>query len=176
MVRSLPEPSYNWRPLFPTFKGWYSSWPSTSVVSESTDSTNHELKVLYKKKKKEILESLKKPQNFYLHSIYIVLGIIITQRWFKGFPSGVSGKESACPFRRCRRHEFDPWVWKISWRRKWQPTPVSWPGNPMDRVAWQATAHRVTKETRLSTTQQQSCIPVVDSFWYLAKLIQLGKG
>ena len=20
--------------------------------------------------------------------------------------------------------EFDPWVWKIPWKRKWQPTPV----------------------------------------------------
>ena len=24
----------------------------------------------------------------------------------------------------CRRHEIDPWVGKIPWRRKWQPTPV----------------------------------------------------
>ena len=23
----------------------------------------------------------------------------------------------------CRRPEFDPWVGKIPWRRKWQPTP-----------------------------------------------------
>ena len=28
----------------------------------------------------------------------------------------------------CRRHEFDPWVWKIPWRRKWQPIPVFLPG------------------------------------------------
>ena len=28
----------------------------------------------------------------------------------------------------CRRSGFDPWVWKIPWRRKWQPTPVSSPG------------------------------------------------
>ena len=28
----------------------------------------------------------------------------------------------------CRRCEFDPWVWKIPWRRKWQPTPVCLPG------------------------------------------------
>ena len=35
-----------------------------------------------------------------------------------------SGKES-------RRHKicgFDPWVGKIPWRRKWQPTPVFLPG------------------------------------------------
>ena len=29
----------------------------------------------------------------------------------------------------CRRREFDPWARKITWRRKWQPTPVFLPGN-----------------------------------------------
>ena len=33
------------------------------------------------------------------------------------------------------------------WRRKWQPTPVFFPGNPMDRGAWRATVHGVTKES-----------------------------
>ena len=27
-----------------------------------------------------------------------------------------------------RRPEFDPWVRKIPWRRKWQPAPVFLPG------------------------------------------------
>ena len=27
-----------------------------------------------------------------------------------------------------RRPGFDPWVGKIPWRRKWQPTPVFLPG------------------------------------------------
>ena len=31
----------------------------------------------------------------------------------KGFPGGLSGKESTCQCRRCRRHGFDPWVGKI---------------------------------------------------------------
>ena len=55
-----------------------------------------------------------------------------------------SDKESTC---QCRRHAFNPWVGKIPWSRKWQPTPV-WVclGNPMDRRAWQATVHGVTKE------------------------------
>ena len=30
--------------------------------------------------------------------------------------------------RRGKRLGFDPWVWKIPWRRKWQPTPVFMPG------------------------------------------------
>ena len=28
----------------------------------------------------------------------------------------------------CGRPRFDPWVGKIPWRRKWQPTPVLLPG------------------------------------------------
>ena len=31
------------------------------------------------------------------------------------------------------------------WRRKWQPTPVSLPENPMERGAWRATVHGVAR-------------------------------
>ena len=34
------------------------------------------------------------------------------------------GKELTCQCRRRRRPGFDPWVWKIPWRRKWQPILV----------------------------------------------------
>ena len=37
-------------------------------------------------------------------------------------------KEPACHCKRCKRHEFDPWVGKIPWRRAWQSTPVFLPG------------------------------------------------
>ena len=37
----------------------------------------------------------------------------------------IVGKEHTC---QCRRPGFDPWVGKIPWRRAWQPTPVSLPG------------------------------------------------
>ena len=39
-------------------------------------------------------------------------------------PRGLGGKEAGC---RCRRHELDPWLGKIPWRRKWQLTPVFLP-------------------------------------------------
>ena len=39
-------------------------------------------------------------------------------------PRGRSGKEPTCQCRRHRRHWFNPWVRKIPWRRKWQPTLV----------------------------------------------------
>ena len=45
-----------------------------------------------------------------------------------GFPGDVSGKEPTCQCRRHKRHEFDPWVGKITWRMKWQPTLLFLPG------------------------------------------------
>ena len=44
-----------------------------------------------------------------------------------GIPGWLSSKESTCQCRRCR---FDPWVRKIPWRRKLQPTPVFLPEKP----------------------------------------------
>ena len=43
---------------------------------------------------------------------------------FTGLPGWLSGKESAHQCRRRNRLRFHPWVGKIPWRRKWQPTPV----------------------------------------------------
>ena len=40
----------------------------------------------------------------------------------------LSGKKSTCQYRRNRRCSFNPWVGKTPCRRKWQPTPVFWPG------------------------------------------------
>ena len=48
----------------------------------------------------------------------------------QSFPGGSVGKEFACNTEdclQCRRPRFDPWVEKIVWRRKWQPTPVLLP-------------------------------------------------
>ena len=47
--------------------------------------------------------------------------------------------------KRQKRGGFDPWVEKIPWRRKWQPTPGFLPGESQDGGAWRATAHRVAK-------------------------------
>ena len=50
--------------------------------------------------------------------------IIICQ----GLPRWLSGKESTCQYR-IRR--FNPWVGKMPWRRKWQPTSIlAW------RIPW----------------------------------------
>ena len=75
----------------------------------------------------------------------------------KHFPGGTGGKDPTC---QCG---FDPWAEKIFWRRAWQPTLVFLEyryspcvENPMDRGAWWATVHRVTKSwTRLKRLSTQ---------------------
>ena len=58
-------------------------------------------------------------------------------------------------FKRHKRCGLRPWVRKIPWRRTWQLAPVSLTGESMDRGAWRATVHGVTKSQtqlkRLST-------------------------
>ena len=65
-----------------------------------------------------------------------------------GLPRWLSGKGSACQCRRyrgCRRCEFDAWIGKIPWRRKWQPISVFLPriSRGQRRLA---TVHGVTKQ------------------------------
>ena len=57
----------------------------------------------------------------------------------RGLPRWLSGKETACQRKRCRRLRFNPWVGKISWRRKWQPIPVLLPGNSRGQRSLEAT-------------------------------------
>ena len=42
--------------------------------------------------------------------------------------NGASSKEPTCQRSRHKRRKVDPWVRKIPWRKVWQPTPVSLPG------------------------------------------------
>ena len=53
-----------------------------------------------------------------IYNTYIIIYIL------HGLPKWLSGKESACQCRSRRRFGFNPWVGKMPWRRKWQPTPV----------------------------------------------------
>ena len=47
----------------------------------------------------------------------------------------------------CGRPGFDPWVWKIHQRRKWQPTPVFLPGESHGRRRLVAYSPRGRKES-----------------------------
>ena len=59
-------------------------------------------------------------------------------------PWWLSDKDMCLP---SRRRRFNPWVGKIPWSRKWQPTLVFLPGEPVDRGAWRATVRGVRRES-----------------------------
>ena len=84
-----------------------------------------------------------------------------------GFPSGTSGKESACQCRRLKRYGFNPWITNIPWRRKWQSIPVFLPG----KIPWTEEPGRLQsmrfkeldRTERLSTTH--SCLDSTELKW-----------
>ena len=45
-------------------------------------------------------------------------GILVPLITFNELPMWLSGKQSACQCKKCRRHRFDPWVKKIPLSRK----------------------------------------------------------
>ena len=59
-----------------------------------------------------------------------------------GCPGGLLVKVYSC---QCRRPMFDPWVVKVPWRKKCQPTPVYLLDNPRYRGAWGTTVHEAAR-------------------------------
>ena len=87
-----------------------------------------------------------------------VLGNLDLAEMLWGFPGGSDGKESAYYYRRCG---FDPWVRKVLWRSKWQPTPVFMPRKSQEQRSLAGSCvHEVTKESGhdLMTKQQQDTL------------------
>ena len=74
---------------------------------------------------------------------FLLVGIFTSSSTSRGLPWWLSSKNLP----EMSRDVFNPWVRKIPWRKKWQPTPVSCLGNPMDREAWRATVGGVAKES-----------------------------
>ena len=93
-----------------------------------------------------------------------------------GLPRWISGKESTCQWKRLR---FNPWVRKIPWRRKWQPTPVLLPEKSrgqMSLVGLKSSGSRRVRRDSATKQQQQQCerfrSPVTSHLKYAAPVIQ----
>ena len=72
-----------------------------------------------------------------------------------------SDKESAC---QCRRRGFDPWLGKILWSRKWEPTPVFLPGESHGQKSLVGYSPRGSKE--LDTAEHTHTPPrLLTSSW-----------
>ena len=70
---------------------------------------------------------------------YTFLCLLRFLRW-------LSGKEFTCQCRKHKRYRFNPWVWKIPWSRKWQPTPVFLPGKFHGQRSMVGQSPKVRKE------------------------------
>ena len=85
---------------------------------------------------------------------HIALHCIIAYYW--GFPGGASDKEPACQCRRCKRAGL-----RSPGRGNSNLLQCSCLENPMDRGAWWATVHGVTKSrARLSTGHTHTIPPI----------------
>ena len=71
--------------------------------------------------------------------------------------SGASGKEPSCQCRRCKRCQFHPWVGKIPWRRKSQPTPVCLPGKPHGQRSLVGYRLQGCKEIDMTEATEPAC-------------------
>ena len=77
----------------------------------------------------------------------------------RGFPGGANGTESPCQGRRCKRCGFNPWVENIPWRRAWQPTPVSLPGESHGQRSLTGCSPLGGKESHTTEVTQQQQQP-----------------
>ena len=91
----------------------------------------------------------------------------------KSFPGGSVVKESTCQCRRHRIHGFVPWVKKISWRRKWQPTPVVSPGKSHGQRRLAGYSPWGPKESDM-TEHTHTHIHVIH-FYQCGKIYKMGK-
>ena len=86
----------------------------------------------------------------------------------KGLPRGHSGKKPTC---QCRRCGLNPWVGKIPWRRKWQPTLVFLPEKSHGQRSLVGMVHGVKKsQTEQLSTQPHTLDNTVSVSWEVSVL------
>ena len=84
--------------------------------------------------------------------------ICMVLKYLPVLPWCLSGKESNC---QRRRRKFNPWVGKIPWRKKWQPSPIFLPREFHGQMSLAGSSPQGRKRVGhdLATKQQQSIFP-----------------
>ena len=75
---------------------------------------------------------------------------------YPGNAVGLKKKKSTCQCRRHKRCWFNPWVRKIPWRRKWQPSLVFLPGKFYGQrglVGYSSWGHKESDTTECAHTR-----------------------
>ena len=122
-----PPPHHNQRAVSPP-RGRHSDL--SSILSQAHTTTTRALEGIFRNAitRKDYCPWILHGGEMLYTLMCVCITIHIPPTTMRGFPGGASGEESACQCRRPKRRGFDPWVGKIPWRRKWQPTPVFVPG------------------------------------------------
>ena len=71
-----------------------------------------------------------------------------------GFPWWLSSKESACQCKRWQIPGFNPWVWKMPWRKKWQLTQVFLPEKSHGQRNYSPWSHKRVRQDWVIEQQQ----------------------
>ena len=90
---------------------------------------------------------IKKTETLCVKYVYLIWSFLYLAG--DGLPWWLRGL-SVCP--QCGRPGFDPWIGKIPWRRKWQPTSVFLPGESQGQRSLVGYSPWVHKE--LDTTER----------------------
>ena len=89
------------------------------------------------------------------------------------FSDNANNEDPACQCRRHKRLGFDPWAWKIPWRKDWQSTLVFLPENPVDRGSRWTIVHRVAmNQTQLKWLSVHTGIIKVHSSYSAFSLVK----
>ena len=98
-----------------------------------------------------------------MHTLhYFLLVKFSSNKVYFSLTGGSDSKESTC---QCGRPEFNPWVRKIPWSRKWQPTPVFLPGEFHGQRSLVGTVHGLAEsDTTEQLTHTQSLLYFFCSF------------
>ena len=94
--------------------------------------------------------------TFSCFSIHLPTSLVSEGAQLSFIVGGTSGKEPTYQSRRHKRHRCNPWVGKIPWRRKCQPTPVFLPGKSQGQrslAGYSPWGHKVSDTTEYTHTK-----------------------
>ena len=86
-----------------------------------------------------------------IHNLHLTrLRIRLALTKYLGFPAGTEVKVLDCQCKRCKRRRFNFWLGKSPGEGNGKSLQYSCLENPLDRGTWQATIHRVAKDSNWS--------------------------
>ena len=89
-----------------------------------------------------------------------------------GLPRRCQCKEPSCQCRRRKRRMFYPWVGKILWNRKWQPTRVFVPGESHGQKSLAGYSIKGHKRWTHWSDLAHACCPIkCSTYWRRASLV-----